>query len=394
MTMTRGITRFLEEARPATPCLVIDLDIVSRNYETLATHLPLADIFYAVKANPAPEILQLLVRLGCNFDTASRGEIDLCLAAGANPARISFGNTIKKEADIAYAYAHGVRLYAFDSAVELEKLARSAPGSQVFCRILVETEGADWPLSRKFGCDPEMATGLLLAARDLGLDPVGASFHVGSQQTDCTQWEGAIARVSRMFAEVAEQGLILSLINLGGGMPARYREGVPPVEAYAAAINESLIRHFGAVLPRVIVEPGRSMVGDAGALQSEVVLVSRKSEHDDKRWVYLDVGKFNGLAETMDEAIRYNLETSRDGGETGPVIIAGPSCDSADILYEKNTYHLPVDLTPGDFVTILSTGAYTSTYASVGFNGFAPLQTHCISTTAMEMADAAKSIAA
>jgi ornithine decarboxylase len=188
--------------------------------------------------------------------------------------------------------------------------------------------------------------------------------------------------------------VILSLINLGGGMPARYREGVPPVEAYATAINESLIRHFGAVLPRVIVEPGRSMVGDAGVLQSEVVLVSRKAEGDEKRWVYLDVGKFNGLAETMDEAIRYKIETSRDGGETGPVVLAGPSCDSADILYEKNAYHLPLDLRAGDTVSILSAGAYTSTYASVGFNGFAPLQTYCVSSEEMALKDRAAAIAA
>ena len=379
MTMTPAVRQFLTEAAPATPCLVVDLDVVTHNYCTLAQALPLAEIFYAVKANPAPEILERLVAQGSSFDTASRGEIDICLATGAPASRISFGNTIKKEADIAYAYARGVRLFAFDSDAELEKLSRAAPGAQVFCRILVETEGAEWPLSRKFGCTPAMAERLLASALSLGLDPVGVSFHVGSQQTDCTQWDRAIAAVAGLFARLAEQGVYLSLINLGGGMPARYRDGIPPVEAYASAIGAALSEYFGAVLPRVIIEPGRSMVGNAGVLQSEVVLVSRKSDDENVRWVYLDVGKFNGLAETMDEAIKYRIETPWDGAETGRVILAGPTCDSADILYERTPYHLPLELQAGDKVTFLSTGAYTSTYASIAFNGFSPLQTYCVS---------------
>jgi ornithine decarboxylase len=141
---------------------------------------------------------------------------------------------------------------------------------------------------------------------------------------------------------------------------------------------EAFTRHFGNDLPEIIVEPGRSLVGDAGVIQSEVVLISRKSLGDDKRWVYLDIGKFTGLAETADESIKYRLKTPADGGPTGPVIIAGPTCDSYDILYEKTEYRLPVDLKIGDKVEILSTGAYTSSYAAVGFNGFAPLKTYCI----------------
>ena len=378
MTMTTGIRRFLAEAQPATPCLVIDLDTVVHNYRTLAAHLPLAGIYYAVKANPAPAILEELRALGSSFDTASRGEIDLCLDLGVSPTKISFGNTIKKERDVAYAYDRGIRLFAFDSEAELEKLSRSAPGSQVFCRILVDTAGAEWPLSRKFGCVPQMAEHLLQRAKFLGLDPVGVSFHVGSQQTDCSQWEPAIASVAAIFASLAAKGTLLTMINLGGGMPAKYRDGIQPVKAYADAIMEALTRHFGANLPTIIIEPGRSLVGEAGVIQSEVVLVSRKSEEDEKRWVYLDVGKFNGMAETMDESIKYRIVTEGGDGETGPVIIAGPTCDSADILYEVTEYRLPLDLAPGDMVQILSTGAYTATYASVAFNGFAPLQTYCI----------------
>jgi ornithine decarboxylase len=371
------IAAFLAQAQPATPCLVVDLDAVAHTYHTLRWHLPLAKVFYAVKANPAPEVVGMLRGLGSNFDVASRGEVDLCLERGARPDRISFGNTIKKERDIAYAYERGVRLFAFDSIDELEKLGRAAPGARVFCRILVECEGAEWPLSRKFGCSPEMAIDLLWQARELGLDPYGVSFHVGSQQTDLTQWDGAIGRVAEMFSVLAASGVQLKMVNIGGGFPARYRSDVLGIERYAAAVMTAMTRHFGNDLPEIIVEPGRSIVGDAGVIQAEVVLISRKDYDEEKRWIYLDIGKFNGLAETMDESIKYRIKVPCEG-PTGPVILAGPSCDSADILYEKTEYQLPLGLEIGDKIEILSTGAYTSSYSSVGFNGFAPLKTYCI----------------
>jgi len=376
--MSKKITKFLAERQPETPCLIVDLDVVAQAYKLLRRYMPLAKIFYAVKANPAPEIVSLLRDLDSSFDVASPNEIDLCLERGIGPERISFGNTIKKEHDIAYAFGRGVKLYAFDSLQELEKLARAAPGSRVFCRILVESVGAEWPLSRKFGCSPEMAVELLRQARAFGLDPYGVSFHVGSQQTNPDQWDGAIERAAKMFWALAETDINLRMVNVGGGFPAKYRGDVPGVIQYANAVMGAITRHFGNDLPEIIVEPGRSIVGDAGVIQSEVVLISRKAANDEKRWVYLDVGKFNGLAETMDEAIKYRIKTPADGGPSGPVVIAGPTCDSADILYEKTRYRLPLDLKVGDKVEILSTGAYTSSYASVGFNGFAPIKTYCI----------------
>jgi ornithine decarboxylase len=376
--ITEKTVRFLAEQQPATPCLVVDLEVVADAYKLLRHYLPLAKVFYAIKANPAREILAMLDRMGSSFDVASRGEIDLCLHLGVKADRISFGNTIKKERDIAYAFEQGVRLYAFDSAAELEKLARVAPGARVFCRILVESEGAEWPLSRKFGCSPEMAVDLLRQAKAAGLDPYGVSFHVGSQQTKLDQWDSAIGRAARMFSLLAEADINLKMVNIGGGFPAHYRGEVPGVERYCNAAMAAITRHFGNDLPEIIVEPGRSIVGDAGVIESEVVLIADKGLGDGKRWVYLDVGKFNGLAETMDESIKYRIETQADGGPTAPVILAGPTCDSADILYEKTEYKLPLALKVGDKVRIMATGAYTSTYASVGFNGFEPLKTYCI----------------
>lgn len=376
--MNSKIARFLDEHSPETPCLVVDLDLIAEAYDVLCRYLSAANIFYAVKANPAPEIVAMLAKKGSNFDVASPAEIDLCLGNGAAAERLSFGNTIKKEKDIAFAYAAGVRLFAFDSEAELEKLARQAPGVRVFCRILVSCEGADWPLSRKFGCTPEMAVTLLRRARELGLDPYGVSFHVGSQQTDLGQWDKAVGAVAQMFTLLAETDINLRMVNIGGGFPARYRGEVASVAEYAQAVTDALTRHFGNHLPEIIIEPGRSLVGDAGLIQSEVVLIADKGDDAGKRWIYLDVGKFNGLAETMGESIRYRIEAPGRNGTPVPVIIAGPTCDSADILYERTEYRLPEDLAVGDKVEILSTGAYTASYASVGFNGFPPLRTYCI----------------
>jgi len=376
--MTAKIDRFLDEVRPVTPCVVVDLDVVRDNYLGLRRWLPLAEVYYAVKANPAPEIVRMLARMDSRFDVASKGEIDLCLANGVSAESISFGNTIKKQRDIAYAYEKGVRLYAFDSEAELEKLAQSAPGSRVFCRILMTCDGAEWPLSRKFGCEIDMARDLLVRARDLGLDPYGVSFHVGSQQTDLGQWDIAVGKAAMLFTALDAAGITLRMVNLGGGFPARYRSDIPAVERYATAVMDAMTKHFGNDIPAMIIEPGRSLVGDAGILETEVVLISRKGYDEDVRWVYLDVGKFGGLAETMDEAIKYRIQTERDGDDTAPVVLAGPTCDSADILYEKAGYEMPVTLKVGDKVRILSTGAYTTSYSAVNFNGFEPLKAYFI----------------
>ena len=376
--MTPKVARFLAEQQPATPCLVLDVDRVAEKFRALRESLPLAAIYYAVKANPAAPILERLVGLGSSFDAASIEEIDLCLAAGARPAALSFGNTIKKVSAIRRAFAAGVSLYAFDSAEELEKLAEHAPGSRVYCRIMVENAGADWPLSRKFGTTVESARELMLRAGDLGLDPYGLSFHVGSQQTDTASYEAAIGKVAMLFTDLREAGVNLRMVNLGGGFPVRYRDEVPGIDAFGNAIMGAMTRHFGNALPEMLVEPGRFIVGDAGVVSAEVVLVSKRSKTDPVRWVYLDIGRFGGLAETEGEAIKYRITTPHDGTETGPVAIAGPTCDGADIMYERSNYRLPLALRGGDRVELLATGAYVTTYASQRFNGFAPLAEHYI----------------
>ena len=376
--MTSKIARFLIDHQPATPCLVLDVDRVEANFRRVSAGLPLARVYYAVKANPARPILDRLVALGSSFDAAGIEEVEMCLAAGARPSQISFGNTIKKSSAITRAFAAGVDMFAFDSAEELDKLATCAPGSRVYCRILVENEGADWPLSRKFGTTIANARTLMLRAAELGLDPYGLSFHVGSQQTTTSSYEAAIGRVAMLFTDLRDAGMNIRMVNLGGGFPVRYRDEVPAFDAFANAIMGAMVAHFGNALPEMLIEPGRSIVGDAGLILSEVVLVSRRDPADPIRWVYLDIGRFGGLAETEGESIKYHFTTKHDGGETGPVAIAGPTCDGADIMYERSNYRLPLALTHGDLVKIQSTGAYTTTYASQKFNGFTPLGEHYI----------------
>jgi ornithine decarboxylase len=378
MAATARILDFLRTTKPEGPCLVVDLNVIRENYKAFDRAMPGTRIFYAVKANPAPEILSLLASLGSNFDTASVVEIEMALAAGASSDRISFGNTIKKERDIAKAHSFGVSLYAVDSVEEVEKVARAAPGARVFCRILTDGAGAEWPLSRKFGCEPAMAKDVLLHAHKLGLGAYGISFHVGSQQTRLGAWDTALGEAKAIFDELAAAGITLQMVNLGGGFPTKYLKAVPGTNAYANAIHEGLAKHFGNAIPETIIEPGRGMVGNAGVIKSEVVLISKKHSNDNLRWVYLDIGKFGGLAETMDEAIRYPIVTSRDDDAKAPCVIAGPTCDSADVLYEKTPYDLPLTLCVGDDVLIESCGAYTTTYASVAFNGFPPLKSYVI----------------
>ena len=349
--------------------------MVRERYLTLARAIPAAAIFFAVKANPAPEVLELLTDLGASFDVASPGEVDACLAAGADPAQISYGNTVKKVAAIEHAYAKGVRLFAVDCERELDKVIATAPGSTVFCRMLCDGMGADWPLSRKFGCETELVSRLMVRAADHGLG-VGVSFHVGSQQRDVQAWDRQLAIVADLYSMLRAHDIEPAVVNIGGGFPGSYLEPAPPIEVYGDAITVALQRRLGPDLPFVIAEPGRYLVADAGVLQTEVVLVARKSDYDEQRWVYLDVGMFGGLAEAMGEAIRYRMRTPHDGTECGPVVIAGPTCDSADILYQHHSYHLPLALHDGDRIDIVAAGAYTTTYSTVGFNGFAPLAAH------------------
>ena len=376
--MTTRIETSLIDTKIATPCLVLDREQIANNYRNFCHKMADIDIFYAVKANPHPDVLSLLVAEGAYFDCASFHEITLVLAAGSRPSSICFGSTLKKAKDIRDAHKAGVSYFTFDAREELQKIADYAPGSKVCCRLLINDfgTGAQWPLSRKFGCDENMTVDLMREAGQLGLIPSGISFHVGSQQTDPTAWQKPIAQLSKIFRQLADLNIALDTINIGGGFPTAFGNNlVPDISHYATVIKAALNVHFGDKTLRVIAEPGRALVGNAGIIVSEVVLVSKKSSDDAQRWVYLDVGRFHGLAETEGEAIRYQFTVpERQDSASTPAIIAGPTCDSVDTMYERNPVQMPVDLKAGDIVLVHDTGAYTATYSSVGFNGLSPLR--------------------
>ncbi|QYJ86614.1 type III PLP-dependent enzyme [Shewanella mesophila] len=358
-----------------TPFVVIDTKIIAKQYDDMVDNFPYASVYYAVKANPAAEVLSLLRDKGANFDIASIYELDMVTNIGVTTDRVSYGNTIKKRKDVRAFFERGVRMFASDSEADLRMLAEEAPGARVYVRILTEgTHTADWPLSRKFGCQNEMAYELLVLAKELGLEPYGISFHVGSQQRDIGAWDSAIGKVKSIFDRLNdEHGIKLKMINLGGGFPANYLDKTNALAMYAEQITHFLKEDFGDELPEIILEPGRSLLSNAGILVSEVVLISKKSHTALERWVFTDVGKFSGLIETMDEAIKFPIYTERQG-ELDKCVIAGPTCDSADIMYEHYSYGLPEDLAIGDRMYWLTAGAYTTTYSAVCFNGFPPLK--------------------
>jgi len=353
---------------PETPYLTIDLDRVRKNFHTLQTALPDARIRYAVKANPAEPILLLLAAEGAAFDVASVGEIDACASAAIDGQLLTFGNTIKKPSEIARALSRGVRRFTFDTKDGLADIAQHAPGSGVECRIAPAFPSSVTPFGQKFGCAPADAIALLDQARALGLRSEGVCFHVGSQQLDPAAWELGIRCAEPIFAALGD----LTTINVGGGFPIAYATGAPELGVVADSILTALTRYFGSNPPQLVLEPGRVIVGSAGTICCDVVSV--RTGTDGRRWVYLDVGRYGGLAETENEYIRYRLLTDRDDDPVDDAVIAGPTCDGDDVLYRQ--YPLPVTLRAGDRVEIADAGAYTASYASVSFNGFTPLPTY------------------
>jgi ornithine decarboxylase len=296
-----------------TPRLVLDLGLVCDRYRVVTAALPGARVLYAVKANPHPDVLTTLATLGSGFDVAGPAEVQLALAAGAPPAALSYGNPIRKASEAAAVAGRGVREFVTDSPEDLAMLADAAPGATVLVRVDVDDAGSATPFGGKFGCSTATAAALLRRGAGLGLVPGGVSFHAGSQQVDPAAWVRGIAAAAQVWPDTP-------LINLGGGLPVPYDRPVPPPAEYAAAVDAALREHFPGRRPALAVEPGRFLVAEAGVLHAEVVRVSRRD--DGHRWVYLDVGRYGGLAETENEAIRYRITGPRDGGPTGPAVLA------------------------------------------------------------------------
>jgi ornithine decarboxylase len=373
-----AVDRFLASVELPTPYLVLDPQVVADRYAGLASALPTAEIHYAVKACPQPEVLGTLAALGSGFDVASPAEVRLALSAGADPDRICYGNPVRGPADVAAAHAAGVRRFVTDSAEDVRVLAAQAPGARVLVRLLVSDAGSATPFVAKFGAVRDEAVGLLGEAVAAGLVAEGVAFHSGSQQV---RPEAFAMGVTEALAVAAAAGLRRPVLDAGGGFPVAYREPVPDAAAFGAAIQDAAASAVAdAVVDDVhlMVEPGRALVADAGVIRSTVLRVSRRPGIDGRRWVYLDVGRYSGLAETEGEAIAYPLRVPGRTGPSEPVVLAGPTCDGDDVLYRRTPCPLPLSLQAGDAVDLLAAGAYTASYASVGFNGLPPLPVHVV----------------
>ncbi|MET8684679.1 type III PLP-dependent enzyme [Streptomyces sp. NPDC004732] len=363
--------------------IVFDLPGIEEGYDTLMRELPGVAVRFAMKACPVDEVLALLARRGSGVDAASPIEVEQALRAGVPLGRVHYGNTVKSDRNIADAFRLGIRDFATDSLEDVRAVAANAPGSRVFCRLATTGEGALWGLSNKYGCSPDDALLIMETARDLGLTPAGLSVHVGSQQMTSDAWNGAFDRIADVLTALGGRGIFLDHVNLGGGLPAlgyRDKHGRtldPPMEKIFTVIREGMARL--SALPGhdlgFIVEPGRYLIADHGAIRAHVSRLSARRRPDGERqyWLYLSCGKFNGLYE-MDQ-LQYRLVfPSHRGAESVPAVVAGPTCDSDDAFsHEDGLVPVPKGLASGDPVWVMSSGAYATSYMTQGFNGFSPL---------------------
>lgn len=371
--------------------IFFDLTGIEECYDTLREELPGVSVRFAMKACPVDEVLTCLARRGAGVDAASPREIAQAIGAGVPVGLVHFGNTVKSDRDIAEAHRLGVRDFATDSLEDVAALAVHAPGARVFCRLATDGAGALWGLSNKFGCSADDAVQVLEAARASGLTPSGLSVHVGSQQMTAEAWRGAFDDLAGLVATLAGRGIPLDHINLGGGLPAlgyldtHGRQLDPPIDKIFAVIREGM-EHLTEVAGHhldFIVEPGRHLVADHGAIRAHVSRLSTRHtrEGDRRHWLYLSCGKFNGLYEM--DALQYRLVfPTHPGAASLPAVVAGPTCDSDDAYAHRHgLVQVPEHVMSGDPVWVLSCGAYAISYMTQGFNGFPPLPYTCVRAT-------------
>lgn len=355
------VLNFIALSDEPSPYLLIDKDIVRQKVALIGRAIKNARVFYAVKANPDFSVLKLMNDLGTGFEIASEGELKILAELNVPPHKIITSNPVKTMRFLKYATEYGITHYAFDSSTEVQKLAQFAPGCSVYVRLTVPNEGSEWPLSKKFGVESEEALELLVYAKEMGLNPVGITFHVGSQCSNVYNWNTAITKASELWHFAKQRGINLTMLNIGGGYPVRYTKNVASILEIEKRIDSAIAKNFPPDID-VIIEPGRAVVGDAGVFVCSVI---GKTKRADENWLHIDVGVFNGLMESVG-GIKYTYVV---GSRNAPKLwtIAGPSCDSFDVI-DKDVL-LP-EPEVGNRILILSAGAYTVSYASE-FNGFA-----------------------
>ncbi|PYC72071.1 ornithine decarboxylase [Streptomyces tateyamensis] len=369
--------------------LVYDLAGIAGRYRTLVRELPGVAVRFAMKACPVDQVLATLAAEGCGFDAASPSEIAQAAGTGVAPELVHYGNTIKSDAQIRQAHALGVRDFATDCLADVLAIAEHAPGARVFCRLATTGAGALWGLSQKFGCSGADAVEVLAAAQQAGLVPAGLSVHVGSQQMTAEAWRAALDTLAEVLVELAGRGIAVDHVNLGGGLPAlgcldTYgRPLEPPLDKIFAVLREGVqrLRELAGGQLDFLIEPGRYLVADHGAIRAQVArLTSRRLlDGEQQHWLYLSCGKFNGLYEMDELQYRLVFPTHPPDGPAVPAVVAGPTCDSDDAYAHRHALvQVPARAASGDPVWVLSSGAYATSYTTRGFNGFGPLPELCV----------------
>ena len=343
------------------PLLVLDCERVRTQYRQLAAALPGVDLHYALKPLPAPPVVAALRDLGSFFDLATAGEVDVVRALGIAPGRCIHTHPIKRERDIRDALEYGVSTFVADNPDEIRKFIKFRDRTALLLRVSFRSPDAKVDLSRKFGCEVEAVPQLLGLARDLGVSVRGLSFHVGSQAADPAKYVEAIHVCREALAEAARAGLgPFDTLDIGGGFPVEYLKPVMPIDEFCAPIRAEL-----AQLPRgmrVIAEPGRYIVASAGVA---VATVMGRAYRDGRWWYYLDDGLYGNFSGQLYEHAHYRVESLRKG-ELRPSVLAGPTCDSIDVI--NDALDLP-ELEAGDIIVGHMMGAYTWASAT-DFNFF------------------------
>jgi ornithine decarboxylase len=360
-TLTEAEIRRLA-ARFGSPLLVVDCEQVRRQYRALRAALPGVDLHYALKPLPHASVVATLRDEGAFFDLATTGEVELVKAQGIGPERCIHTHPIKRDSDIRDALRFGVTTFVVDNPDEIRKFVRYRKRAEVLLRVCFRSPTAVCDLSKKFGCDAGAVLGLIETARRLGVRVRGLSFHVGSQAADPSKYIEAIQACTNLIAEALLAGLpSLDVLDIGGGFPVPYTEAVMPIDEFCAPIRSAL-----AKLPkhvRVIAEPGRFIAAPAAVAVSTVM---GKAKRDGRWWYYLDDGLYGSYSGQLFDHAKYPVAALRDGGELFESVLAGPTCDSIDVI--DDNIALP-ELEVGDLVVGRMMGAYTWASAT-DFNFF------------------------
>ena len=358
-----------------TPYIKIDLEEIVLNFQCFAQEFPSSELLFSMKACPVPEVLETLIENGSGFECSSLEEIEMLLALGIDGKSILYGNPIKKRSDVKRAADIGIRRFSFDSEDDLLNIISMANSPELHCRVKVAVSGAAWPLNRKFGSPVDEAITLISKAHAMGQRNIGISFHVGSQQENENSWSEAIQSFDRIFSHLNDEGIKIQFLNIGGGFPSKFKERDPFANVSLRqssrkienAIKEIEQRYYP--IKKVILEVGRSFVASSGTLYSEVIKVT---DYSDEHWVYIDSGVFNGFFEAVGESLKFYPDPVNEN-KVRPCILAGPTCDSFDILYPDSKVPITEGVKPGDILKFKNCGAYNYSYAMSHFNGYKPI---------------------